>query len=88
MGTIQKVFRSMMSIGCMVSQTGGNYRGKPYIPNSEFNQMFGKKGYYGPARLMLTLPLVRHPGMRTDEQKARKKRMRQEKRLRVNTCGN
>lgn len=87
MGTIQKYFRSMMSIGSMVSQTGGKYRGKKYCANDEFNQMFGKKGYYGPARLMLTLPPINKPGMRSDEQKARKKRMRQVKRLRINTCG-
>lgn len=87
MGTIQKYFRSMMSIGDMVSQTGGKYRGKKYRVNDEFNQMFGKKGYHGPARLMLTLRRPSAPGIRTDEQKARKKRMRQEKRFRINTCG-
>lgn len=87
MGTIQKNFRKMLTLGTVIQMFGGKFKGKQITVGENFDQIFGKKGYSGQPRLMLTLPPVNTPMIRPEEMKIRKRTMRQAKRLRIDTRG-
>ena len=77
-----KALMVISMIGAMLSPNNSSKRIR-----AQLHAKFGKMGYAAPARFSLTLPPWHPPVTRTPEVKARKKSLRQAKRLRINTKG-
>ena len=92
MGTTQKQyvgFRPFVALGAAIAMVGGRIKGKQInTKHADFKNMVADKMYSGSnPRLMLTLPPISQPIMRSQEVKSRKRDNRRARRARINTRG-
>ncbi|MCK4793055.1 MAG: hypothetical protein KAV87_55510 [Desulfobacteraceae bacterium] len=88
MASTQSRFRVMMTMAMAAMMNGGKLKRKEKRWGlEELTSDFGKSDYVGSPRFMLTLPRPGLPKRRSPEAKARKLRMRMEKRSRIEARG-
>lgn len=85
METSHTGMRALFSMAAVALMNGGRLAGKKFTMKDHL--MFGKKGYSGSARLMLTLPPIPTPVKRSEEWKGRVKANRQKRRARIMARG-